>query len=173
MTNLLTLTTPLMRQTVGFDRFQNLFESLLEDNAHNTAHSYPPYNIEKVGEDGYKIVMAVAGFDMENLEIVLDSNTLKVSGSIAKDLEEGDGCCGEAQEILDHETRILHRGIATRAFERSFNLADYIQVQNAELKNGLLTITLEREIPEDKKPRMIPIKTKDKAAKHISSRNKN
>ena len=173
MTNLLTLTTPLMRQTVGFDRFHDLFESLLEDNAHNQANSYPPYNIEKIGEDGYKIVMAVAGFGMEDLEIVLDNNTLKVSGSIAKHLEEGDECCGPSQEVLDQESQILHRGIATRAFERSFNLADYIQVQNAELKNGLLTITLEREIPEDKKPRMIPIKTKDKTTKHISSRKKN
>ncbi len=146
MTNLMTM-TPLMRQTVGFDRFYDLFESLLSDTGENF-ENYPPYNIEKLGEDEYRVTMAVAGFTMDDLNIVLQDGKLSVSGRAA----------GRADK---EETVYLHRGIASRSFERVFRLADYIRVRDAELKDGLLTISLQREIPEEKKPRMIPIHAGD------------
>ncbi len=144
MTNVLTLTTPLLRQTVGFDRFNDLFESLLRDTSENF-DNYPPYNIEKTGEEGYRITMAVAGFQQEDLNIVLQDGVLNVSGRTKKQKE---------QEGL----QVLHRGIATRSFERTFRLADYIKVEEADLKDGLLTVSLTRVVPEEKKPRLIPIK---------------
>ncbi len=144
MTNVLALTTPLMRQTVGFDRFNDLFESLLRDTS-ETFDSYPPYNIEKLGEDDYRITMAVAGFRQEDLNIVLQDGVLTVSGRAKKQ---------EAPETV----QILHRGIASRPFERTFRLADYIKVTDADLRDGLLTVSLAREVPEEKKPRTIPIK---------------
>lgn len=143
MANVLTLTTPLMRQTVGFDRFNDLFEQIL-NGAGEGFENYPPYNIDKLGEDRYRITMAVAGFTMDDLNIVLHNGELTVSGAL-KEREEAEG------------VQVLHRGIATRAFERTFRLADYIQVTGAEMKDGLLTIQLVREVPEEKKPRMIPI----------------
>ncbi len=143
MTNLMTM-TPLMRQTVGFDRFYDLFETLLSDSGENF-ENYPPYNIEKLGEDEYRITMAVAGFSMDDLNIVMHEGKLSVSGRAS---DRGD----------DKEDKVfLHRGIAARSFERTFRLADYIKVVDAELKDGLLTVSLEREVPEEKKPRMIPI----------------
>lgn len=145
MTNVLALTSPLMRQTVGFDRFNDLFESMLGDTA-ESFDSYPPYNIEKLGEDEYKIVMAVAGFDMNDLNIILQDGELTVSGKIQEKKEKAEG------------TQYLHRGIASRSFEKTFRLADHIQVTDADMKDGLLTICLYREVPEEKKPRMIPIK---------------
>lgn len=157
MANVMTLTTPLMRQTVGFDRFNDLFESLLSD-TNEGFDSYPPYNIEKLGEDDYRIVMAVAGFNMDDLNIVLQDGELTVSGRI------------HDKERAEEDVQVLHRGIATRSFERTFRLADYIQVTGADMKDGLLTISLEREIPEEKKPRMIPIKG---VAKQIESKKKN
>lgn len=147
MANILTLTTPLMRQTVGFDRFNDLFESLLHDKT-EAFDNYPPYNIEKHGDDEYRIVMAVAGFTMDDLNIVMHNGELTVSGNNAHRQEQGE------------EGTYLHRGIAARSFERTFRLADYIQVTDAAMKDGLLTIHLVREIPEEKKPRMIPINGK-------------
>ena len=144
MNNVMTLTSPLMRQTVGFDRFNDLFDSLLRDSS-DSFDNYPPYNIEKLGEDDYKIVMAVAGFRQENLNISLEDGKLTVAGQSAN-LTDDDG------------VEILHRGIGTRDFERTFRLADYIKVVDADLSEGLLTIHLKREIPEEKKPRQIPIK---------------
>ena len=112
---------------------------------------YPPYNIEKLGEDAYRIVMAVAGFGMDDLEIVAERNRLAVRG-----------------EVKDKTERTyLHRGIATRAFERQFDLADFVQVEGASLENGLLVIELKREIPEALKPRRIEIGT-SKAPQQIS-----
>lgn len=141
MANLVSF-TPLMRSSVGFDRFNDLFESLVEG-AEDNFESYPPYNIEKLDEDKYRIVMAVAGFNEEELHITAHGDALLVNGRI--DDKEADG-------------RIyLHRGIATRAFQRTFRLADYIKVTGAEIRNGLLTINLVREVPEEAKPRMIPI----------------
>lgn len=144
MNNVMTLTSPLMRQSVGFDRFNDLFDSLLRESSDNSFDNYPPYNIEKFGDDDYRIVMAVAGFQMENLDIVLEDGKLTVKGDSTK-IED------------DEDIEILHRGIGTRAFERSFRLADTIKVTDAELNDGLLTIHLKREIPEEKKPRQIPI----------------
>lgn len=144
----LALFTPLMRQTVGFDRFNDLFETVLNE-TEDRFEAYPPYNIEKLGEDEYQISVAVAGFSEKDLDITVEGNSLLVSGKI-KESEKG--------EI---ERNYLHRGIATRAFQRSFRLEDHVFVEDAALKDGLLTIHLKREIPEEKKPRMIPINGKD------------
>lgn len=140
----LAIFTPLMRQTVGFDRFNDLFEKLLSD-TDERFESYPPYNIEKVSDDAYRITLAVAGFRDEELNIVAENDVLKVSGR-------------QNDETKDTAGNFLHRGIATRAFERTFRLADHIRVEAASLDHGLLSIDLVREVPEEKKPRMIPIK---------------
>jgi molecular chaperone IbpA len=134
--------SPLFRSTVGFDRMTRLLESALK--ADDAALSYPPYNIEKLADDAYRITMAVAGFASEDLEITVQENTLIISGKSRKD-EEG--------------TQYLYRGIAGRAFERRFQLADHIKVSGANLVNGLLHVELVREIPEAMKPRTIRIET--------------
>jgi molecular chaperone IbpA len=145
MVNLLSL-SPLMRSTVGFDRFNDLFEQLV-DSADKQFDSYPPYNIEKTGDDQYKIVMAVAGFTMNDLTITAQGESLTVAGKMEeKTREEG--------------TTFLHRGIATRSFQRNFRLADHIKVVSADMNDGLLTINLVRDVPEEAKPRMIPINGK-------------
>lgn len=135
--------TPLMRQSVGFDRFNDLFESLLNQ-GEDRFDSYPPYNIEKQGESGYRITLAVAGFSEADLDITVKEDTLSISGKIQS---------AENTEAKQY----LHRGIAARAFERTFRLADHIRVEDASLKDGLLNVSLVREVPEEKKPRMIPI----------------
>lgn len=135
--------TPLMRQSVGFDRFNDLFESLLNEKE-DRFEAYPPYNIEKLDDDAYRITLAVAGFSESDINIVAQDDQLVVSASKADKAEESG-------------RTYLHRGIATRAFERSFRLADHIRVEAADLDNGMLTISLVREVPEEKKPRMIPI----------------
>lgn len=142
MSNLIAFTTPLMRSTIGFDRFNDLFESMIEG-TDDRFDTYPPYNIEKVGENDYRIVMAVAGFTLKDLNITLQQDALIVSGKI----EEKD----------DKDITYLHRGIAARAFQRTFRLADHIKVNGAEMHDGLLTINLVHEVPEEAKPRMIPI----------------
>lgn len=147
MSNLVSF-TPLMRQSVGFDKFNDLFETLLND-SEDRFEAYPPYNIEKIGEDGYRITLAVAGFADKDLNITVQDDRLTVSGRIETSADE-------------NTPEFLHRGIATRAFDRSFRLADHIHVRDAQLKDGLLVIELEREIPEEKKPRMIPINGKSK-----------
>lgn len=134
--------SPLFRSTVGFDRFSRLFETAL--NADEAANAYPPYNIEKLGDDAYRITMAVAGFGPEDIEITAQPNALVVTGKARKD--EGG--------------QFLYRGIAGRAFERRFQLADFIKVSGASLVNGLLHVELAREIPEAMKPRTIRIETK-------------
>lgn len=139
----LSVFTPLMRQSVGFDRFNDLFETLLNE-PKDSFESYPPYNIEKLGEDAYQITLAVAGFAEKDLEIMAEGERLVVRGHIEK-------------EAGDKDRTFLHRGIAARHFERSFRLADHIKITGANLNAGLLTIDLVREIPEEKKPRMIPI----------------
>ena len=145
--------TPLFRSTVGFDRVSRLLEAALNDNG-NAAAPYPPYNIEKLSDDAYRIVMAVAGFGENDIAVTVKENTLFVEGRIA---EKDDGA------------RYLHRGIAGRAFERRFDLADHIEVDGAALENGLLVIELRREIPEALKPRTIEI-TSIKSPKAISSK---
>ena len=132
--------TPFYRSTVGFDR---LF-SLLDQSADNSAPGYPPYNIERTGENAYRISVAVSGFSQAELSIVAKENTLTIKGE--KTANENGG-----------KAEVLYRGIAARAFERAFQLADFVQVKNASLENGLLHVDLVREIPEAKKPRSIPI----------------
>jgi molecular chaperone IbpA len=143
MANVMTLTAPLLRQTVGFDRLNDLFESLLTEKSAGF-ENYPPYNIEKTGEHDYRIVMAVAGFSMDELSITLENGELTVAAT--------------KHEAAEEQKEYLHRGIATRNFSRVFRLADTIKVVDAEMKDGLLEIILEREIPEEKKPRTIAIK---------------
>lgn len=132
--------SPLHRFTVGFDNVSRLIDAVsrLDD----STMSYPPYNIERFGEDRYRISMAVAGFTEADLEIELKDNTLTISG---RKNEEEDA------------STYLHRGIAARAFERRFELAAHIKVKGASLENGLLHVDLEREVPEELKPRKIAI----------------
>jgi molecular chaperone IbpA len=129
--------SPLFRSSVGFDRVFDLLES-----ARVTAtDNWPPYDIIKKGDDDYRITMAVAGFSQEDLHITHERNMLVVAG----------------QRSVDDDNQYLHRGIAGRAFERRFELADHVKVTGASLVNGLLTIDLKREIPEEMKPRRIEI----------------
>jgi molecular chaperone IbpA len=144
--------TPFRRSTVGFDRLFDLLES-----ATQTAENYPPFDLEKSGEDSYRITLAVAGFSPEEIEIIAQQNMLVVSG-------RKDG---------DEERRYIHRGIATRAFERRFGLADYVKVRGAELKDGMLSIELVREIPEEMKPRRIEIGGGDSHAQIGDQRSEN
>lgn len=131
--------TPLYRSTVGFDR---LAQMLGEANEFETP-TYPPYNIERLNDDEYRISMAVAGFDRDDLELEVKENTLRVSGS--------------QETETDSEKEFLHRGIAARSFERQFQLAEHMKVVGAEMENGLLHISLKREVPEAMKPRTIKV----------------
>ena len=133
--------SPFYRSTVGFDRVFNRLDSLVGQEA----KSYPPYNIEKVGTDAYRISIAVAGFADGDIAIESKENNLVVKGA-------------KAPESEDKTREFLHRGIAERAFELRFQLADYVEVQGATLENGLLHLELKRELPESKKPRTIAIK---------------
>lgn len=142
--------SPLFRSTVGFDRLSRLMDSALR--LDDAQLAYPPYNIEQASEDTYRVTMAVAGFTQDELTITAQENQLLVSGKPAKD---------EAPK------NYLHRGIAGRAFERRFELADHIRVVGAELVNGLLHIDLKREVPEAMKPRTISINSGAKAQPQI------
>ncbi len=139
--------TPLLRHAVGFDHFDHLFDRLQKID--ESSASYPPYNIEKSGENDYAITLAVAGFKEEDLEITQERDVLVIRGKIAKEVEND----GHAY---------LHKGISTRAFERKFNLAEHVKVIGAELENGLLQVSLQREIPEEAKPRTIAIASNGK-----------
>jgi molecular chaperone IbpA len=130
---------PLYRSTVGFDR---LF-SLLDNGFDNAAPSYPPYNIERTGENAYRISVAVAGFSEPEISIVAKENTLTIKGEKTKSEEQ--------------KGEVLYQGIAARAFERVFQLAEHVEVKGASLENGLLHVDLVREVPEAKKPRQIAI----------------
>ena len=131
--------TPLYRSTIGFDRLAQMFDEV----ASFEAPAYPPYNIERLGEDEYRITMAVAGFAPADINIELKGNSLTVAGKKA--------------EKIDNTVEVLHQGIAARAFERRFQLADHVEVKGADMDNGLLHISLKREIPEALKPRTIAI----------------
>ena len=139
--------TPLYRSTIGFERLARLLDNALQSEPGNAG--YPPYNIEKLGEDDYRVTLAVAGFPADSLEITAEANTLTIRGSLPKDADAS----------------YLHRGIATRSFERRFQLADHIQVTDADLADGILAVTLHREIPEALKPRQIAIGSAAKAPK--------
>ncbi|HBC09438.1 MAG TPA: hypothetical protein DC046_17915 [Rhodospirillaceae bacterium] len=132
--------TPLFRHSVGFDRLERLLDSAMR---HDDGNSYPPYNIEQLGEDTYRITMAVAGFGESDLEVTVNDGTLIVTGKHAD---------GQDENVV-----YVHRGIAGRAFERRFQLADHIEVKGGALENGLLHIELERVVPDEKKPRKIEI----------------
>jgi molecular chaperone IbpA len=136
--------SPLFRSTIGFDRLTRLVDAATRVDSASLA--YPPYNIEKTGEDAYRLTMAVAGFSSDELDITLQENSLLVTGKAKKD---------------DEESRYLHRGIARRAFERRFSLADHIKIVGATLLNGMLHVDLAREVPEAAKPRKIQIGTKE------------
>jgi len=129
---------PLFRTAIGFDRLARLVDTLPQD-----AAGYPPYNIEKTGEDTYRVTLAVAGFSAEDIELTVKDNALLVSGKVTE----------------ERKGEFLHHGIAARAFSRRFVLADHMVVEGAELSNGLLHIALRREVPESAKPRRIAINT--------------
>ena len=130
--------SPLSRSSVGFDRVFDLLENAARVQA---VDNWPPYNIEKAGEDRYRITMAVAGFAPDELDLVVQPNLLVVSG----------------QKQGKEDTEYLYRGIATRSFERRFELADHVKVTGASIADGLLTIELVREVPEEMKPRRIEV----------------
>ena len=132
--------TPFYRSTVGFDRLFSRLDNLVGQEA----KTYPPYNIEKVGENAYRISIAVAGFSTSDIAIESKENALTIKGA-------------KAPEGEDSKREFLHRGIAERAFELRFQLAEYVEVTGASLENGLLHIDLRRELPESKKPRQIAI----------------
>jgi len=129
--------SPLYRSTVGFDRLFSMLDGF------EAAPGYPPYNIERTGENAYRITVAVAGFGEGDLSIEAKENTLTIKGG--------------KQGKEEQKGQVLYQGIAARAFERVFQLADYVTVKNASLENGLLHVDLVREIPEAKKPRQVPI----------------
>ncbi len=137
--------SPLYRSTVGFDRLFSMLDTLGQP---DNGQAYPPYNIERTGEDAYRITMAVAGFGENEIEIEAHRNVLTVKG--------------EKKEETEEETaQVLYRGIAGRAFTRRFQLADFVEVTGAALKNGLLHIDLKREIPDEMKARKIAISAKN------------
>jgi molecular chaperone IbpA len=132
--------SPLYRSTVGFDR---LFDMLDQANRVESMTNFPPYNIERVSEDEYRITMAVAGFSADEIEMVHHENRLTFKG----------------HKKEQEEAHYLHRGIATRSFTQTFNVADHVKVTGARLDNGLLTVELKREVPEALRPRRIQIST--------------
>ena len=140
--------TPLYRTTIGFDRLANIFDAL---GATDSSSAFPPYNVARTGETDYRITMAVAGFAEDELEIIERGGVLRVRG-------------GTTNDSADTENQILYRGIAKRNFERSFQLADNVQVSGAHLDNGLLHIELVREVPEAERPRKINISKTAQAA---------
>ena len=131
--------SPLFRSTVGFDRVLDLLD---QANRGQSMTNWPPYNIEKTGEDQYRITMAVAGFSPDEIDLVQQENVLLVTGQKHQEPDS---------------VQVLHRGIATRAFKQTFNLADHVKVTGASLENGLLVVELQREVPEALKPRRIAI----------------
>ncbi len=138
--------TPLYRSTIGFDRIGSLLDTLSA--FEGDAPAYPPYNIERVGENDYRISMAVAGFSEGDLDIEVKEQTLTIRGE---------------KQVEQENSTYLHRGIAGRSFERRFQLADHVVVKGAELENGLLHVDLVRELPEAMKPRSIEITSKGEA----------
>ncbi len=131
---------PLFRHSVGFDRFDELLDAALRA---DQSSGYPPYDIIRESDGRYRIVMAVAGFRRSDIEITVQENELRIRGGLAAQGED--------------DRTWLHRGIARRAFERTFKLADHVEVDSAGMEDGLLTVTLNRVVPEEKKPRIIPV----------------
>lgn len=144
--------TPLYRNSIGFDRLAQMLDSALS--ADSVTSGYPPYNIEELEENHYGITLAVAGFEESELDITVEKGVLTVRGKKQK----------------EEDRKYLHQGIANRAFERKFNLADYVQVTGADLSNGLLTISLVKEVPEAMKPRTIAINQRSNVLEHKSDK---
>jgi molecular chaperone IbpA len=140
MNNALSL-SPLFRTSVGFDRFNDLFDTLGETDIKT---SFPPYDIVKTGGNTYQIIMAIAGYKQSEVTLTLENSTLSIHGK-------------HEETNKEDSTNYLHRGIAKRSFERTFRLDDNMKVEEAGLTDGLLTVSLKREIPEEKKPKIIPI----------------
>ena len=132
---------PLFRNSVGFDRFSDLFETALRN---DSSGGYTPYNVEKRGEDSYRIVVAAAGFQQDDLDLQVEKGVLSVSGS-------------KRESTSEEGVTFLHQGIAQRAFKLSFRLDDHIEIKGANLSNGLLSIDLQRVVPEEAKAKRIPI----------------
>ncbi len=147
--------TPLYRSSIGFDRMGSLLDSALR--SEKTSGGYPPYDIEVRGDDQYAITLAVAGFEQSELDIQVEKGVLSVRGKKATD---------------ESERNYLYQGIANRAFERKFNLADHVEVSGADMSNGLLIISLVREIPEAMKPKSIAINQSDNVLEHKSGSKK-
>ena len=143
--------TPYRKSTVGFDR---VFDLLENGKRYDVSGDYPPYDLVRESDDSYRIDLAVAGFRPEEVDVVAQQNLLSVSGEHADDEDRGE---------------YLHRGIATRSFERRFQLADFVEVQSANFENGLLSITLKRVIPEAMKPRKIKISAGEPAQSKIEA----
>lgn len=148
--------TPLYRTSVGFDRLFSLLDNVTSE---TSANAYPPYNIERTSDDAYRITMAVAGFSEGDLDIETKNTVLTVKGGKEEDEREN--------------VEVLHQGIAARAFERRFQLADHVEVVNATLEHGLLHIDLVREVPEAMKPRKIAIASNKKRVKQIEGKKVN
>ncbi|GLP95030.1 Hsp20 family protein [Paraferrimonas sedimenticola] len=140
--------TPLYRSSVGFDRFASILDRALTSDV--SGSGYPPYNIELIDDDKYSITLAVAGFVRDELDIQVEQGVLKIRG----------------RHKARKDRKFLHQGIANRSFERQFNLADYVEVTGADLSNGLLTITLVKEIPEAMKPKTIAINDDVRVIEH-------
>jgi len=132
--------TPYRRTTVGFDRLFDLLESQVRNNG---GDNYPPFNIERTGEDTYRITLAIAGFRPQDIDITAQQNLLTIQGKKRDDVDSGN--------------EMLHVGIANRGFERRFELADFVRVENADLADGLLVVDLLREVPEAMKPKKIMV----------------
>ena len=141
---------PLFRNSVGFDRFSDLFETALRN---DSSGGYPPYNVEKRGEDSYRIVVAAAGFQQDDLDLQVEKGVLSVSGS-------------KRESTSEEGVTFLHQGIAQRAFKLSFRLDDHIEIKGANLSNGLLSIDLQRVVPEEAKAKRIPINGEQPALQH-------
>ncbi|MGO2958286.1 MAG: Hsp20 family protein [Acetobacter sp.] len=142
---------PLFRSAIGFDRLAQVMDTAARTAA---SPSYPPYDIAKTGNDSYSLTMAIAGFGADDIELVVQDNTLVVSGRVSEPQNEGE---------------ILHRGIARRAFERRFALADHVEVTGAEMNNGLLRIAVRQIVPEALKPRRIPVQVGSSAPSNTQS----
>ncbi|MGY6708824.1 MAG: Hsp20 family protein [Rhizobiaceae bacterium] len=145
--------SPLYRSTVGFDRLFTMLDSLSQP---DNGQTYPPYNIERTGDDAYRITMAVAGFTENEISIEAHRNVLTIKAEKAEE-QKTDG-------------EFLYRGIASRSFERRFQLADHMEVKGAEMVNGLLHIDLKRNIPDEMKPRSIAINTRTGGARQIEAK---
>jgi molecular chaperone IbpA len=140
---------PLFRTAIGFDRLARLVDTLPQETV-----AYPPYNIEKTGDDSYRLQLAVAGFAADDIDLTVKDNSLYVSGRVAEETAKGE---------------FLHRGIAARAFSRRFALADHMVVEGADIANGLLNVTIKRVVPEALKPRRVVINTAPATAKTIAA----